>query len=482
MSIKLNIDDIEVEAKKLQTAINLAYKTNVGLTEIFTSDKSDNPLVINEVDVFYNSDPSNLEYMAETTLHVYVKSDKKTIDDVYEVLHVKRYKGQYKGNSTWYDGTLKPVYLKHKLKYSETSKGKIVYKHNTTEVKILPTGQYYEIKVRFICVKEDAYRLEGEDRNFEGVPHKRRGLWFYRGIRCVGKCIELGSSLNDECNRQRMEITYPADLDYSMGMRIQKQMGTITSTSVSDALIIIWEQQNREIIRLKMKERKALKLDYSDSNSNCDSIYDDMTDDNDDNSYSKLSPFIPNKEPTIIIKTKRPIVAPLLPVAIPDSPVAIPDSPVAIPDSPVTIPDSPVAIPDSPVAVTPVILPEIQSTCNIQLIKEDTRKEDDKANDTEEVNNEEIIKDNQNNEKYTKPNIIIMPVLDTNDSINNNKTIVGSYTRNSPKSEKDAFNSIFNLINKSKFQEKSTNPSHVTDPVYTQLCMYLELFSYKLDN
>jgi hypothetical protein len=442
--IKMNIDDIEVESKKLQNILNLAYKTNLYTTKIYTSPTSD-PLVVSEVDVFYKSDPSKVEYAAETTLRVYVKSDKKTVESVFEVLTGKRIKGQHQGNRTWYGGKSKPVYLKHKLEYKTTPTGKITYKPTTTEEITLPTGQYYEINIRFICVKEEVYNQEGDDPRFAGVPHKRRGLWFYRNIRCVGKCIELGQSLNDECNRQRMEITYPPDLDYPMGMRIQKQMGTITSTSISDALITIWEQQNKEIIRQKQKERKEKKTQQ---------VVEESNDDEDE--YEQLAELYDSDEsseddePPKIIKAKKPIVAP-----------------------------------PPKQEISPFEENDEQNHTNIIVENEEEEEEEDEEEQEEAEDVESDHDESPGPVEHVAVNttsILIIPQSDTSDNTKTNMTVVSGFTRNTPKSEKDVFNKFISIMTNPKLQEKNSCASIVTHPKWTQIYTQLDLFEYELNN
>jgi hypothetical protein len=296
-SIKMNIEDIEVEAKKLQAALSLAYKTNKSCTQIYTAPDSE-PLSVNEVDVFYKNTPANLDYQAETTVRVFLDDDKKTVKGVFEVLRNKRIKGKKKnGETTYYDGTIKPLYFKLSLKTTTTGSGKIKYEHVHEQVYELPKGEFRDINVNFVQIKEDTYEAENDDSKFDGVPHRRRGNWFYRNTRSVGKCIELGSSLDDYSNRMRMEVTYPPDLDYHMGMRVQKQMGTITSSAINDALIVIWEQQNKELIRRRKREIKEQKKA-------------EQSEDDDYDEDELLANFFPTEAPAAPIKAKKPIVAP----------------------------------------------------------------------------------------------------------------------------------------------------------------------------
>ena len=130
--IKMNIDDIYIETKKLQSTLNLGYKLNKGSIRIYTSTDSE-PLCVNEVDAFYKNNPENLEYCSETTLRVYLKSDKKSVGRTVEVLTGERYKGQHRGKSIFYNGKTKSIYLKHKLESYQTKSGKYNYKHKSTE-------------------------------------------------------------------------------------------------------------------------------------------------------------------------------------------------------------------------------------------------------------------------------------------------------------------------------------------------------------
>ncbi len=458
--IKMNIDDIEVEAKKLQTTLNLGYKTNKSCTRIYTSPTSEY-LTVNEVDVFYKSNMTAVDYQSETTLRVFVKSDKKSVEGVYEVLSGKRIKGQYKGETTWYDAKSKSIYLKHKLDYKTTPTGKITYKHNSTQVTSLPTGNYYDIDVRFICVKENIYDSEGEDPQFAGVPHKRRGLWFYRNIRCVGKCIELGQSLNDESNRQRMEVTYPADLDYPMGMRIQKQMGTISSTSIYDALITIWEQQNKEIIRVKQKERKEKKIQVINEE-----------DDEEEDEYEQLAKHLSSEEDVpVIIKAKRPIVAP--------SPLL--DRPNSQEDNAVeenAVEENAVeenAVEDNAVE---------ENAVEENAVEEQEQAKEDLVEQKVVEQEEPVVTTNTVSNNLQPINIIIQPQLEP--QANKNITSVGGYIRNTSKSQNDVILKLLSIIENpkitQKLQELSANPSIITHPKWTQIYAQLEVLENELSN
>ncbi len=309
-NIKMNIDDIQVEAKKLQNALGLAYKTRNSRTRIYTAEDSE-PIIVDEVDVFYRLNPKCLDYRAETTLRVFMAEDKKTVIGVYEVLNMPRIKGKKNtAESSYYTPRpSKPLYIKLGLVPGKTNKGKIKYEHSHTQVLELPSvlanAPFYDITLNFTLINNDSYIAENEDSKFDGVPHRRRGLWFYRNSRCVGMCREQGSSLDDYSNRMRMEITFPPELDYHMGLRTQKQMGTITSSAISDAITVLWEQQNKELIRMHKRELKEQKQ------------AEEETEYNEEEQQEILANSFPDEAPSQPIKAKKPVVAPTAFVATP---------------------------------------------------------------------------------------------------------------------------------------------------------------------
>jgi hypothetical protein len=256
---KMNIEDIESAASNLRIYLGLGYTEIRANIQIHTLIPNSLPKSIHAVDVFYKNNPSHLDYESETTVRVYLEMNR--VSNVIEILKGNRIKSlKQKIKFNYYKGTHnKPLFLKHQRRPTEQKKGK---KFTLEEVEEPGTKHYYDINVRFICIKENAYSKENDDGIFDDeqvIPNRRRGVWYYRGIRCVGKCVPIGSSLDDYSNRQRMEVIYPSDLDYHMGMRIQKQMSSITSTMILDTLTHIWEEQNNTIIKKRKEENRLEK-------------------------------------------------------------------------------------------------------------------------------------------------------------------------------------------------------------------------------
>ena len=417
--IKMNIEDVEVEAKKLQSALSLGYKTNTSRTCIYTGVEIE-PLMVNEIDVFYRAAPERLNYQAETTLRVFLGPDKKAVVGVYEVLRDSRIKGKKNtAESSYYDGARKPLYFRAALKTVANSNGKIKYEHVHTQMceNDLPKGEYRDITLNYVYVGNDTYKAENNDSKFDGVPHRRRGLWFYRNTRCVGKCIELGSSLDDYSNPLRMEITYPPDLDYHMGMRIQKQMGTITSSAISDAIVVIWEQQNKELIRMRKRELKALKKAADDAE-------DEEQEQEEYDEDELLASFFP-AGPIEPVKAKKPAVSPVSSVS-----------------------------------------PVQEQVEEEQEQVEEEQVEEEQVEEMQEQKEEIEVEDGQD-EEQEEP--LVQPV--TPEPIENTKSKVAGHDRMTSKSEKDVILILQNLqaLLSSNLSAKATNPETFAATEFTEL-------------
>jgi hypothetical protein len=488
--IKMNIENSCVEAINLQSALNLGYKKHISCTKIYTSNDSD-PLEVSEVDVFYRSNPENLTYEADTCIRVYMKPNKKTDEAVYEVLKGKRYKKNHKGKSTFWQGTpTKPLYLKHTKEHKgETKAGKPKYDLKTTEISSsqLPNGPFVDNPIRFISVNEDVYDAEGIDPKFSGVPNKRRGMWFYRGIRNVGKCIDLGTFLNDECNRQRMEISYDPDLDFPMGMRIQKQMGTINSTAINDALICIWSQQNNEVIRLKKKERKETKPQTSN----------EEDEDEDEDEYEQLAKHLSSEEEApVIIKAKRSIVAPY---PLSDTPNSQEETAVEETTVEETVAEETdveeTVVEETVVEETVVEETVVEETVVEETVVEETVVEETDVEEQEQVKEdlveqkvveqeEPVVTTNTVSNNLQPINIIIQPQLEP--QANKNITSVGGYIRNTSKSQNDVILKLLSIIENpkiiQKLKELKENPSIITHSKWAQIYAQLEVLENELSN
>ena len=263
-SIKMNIEDVEMMSENLRNYLGLGYKTIDSKIQIHTI-LTREPLFVDNMDVFYRNDSEKLDYCCDTKIRVYVKKGGSNVNDVIEILENKRIKSLKKSTRfDYYKGTRdKPIYLKHQRRPENQKRGR---KFISEEInpKDLETENYFDIQIRFISIKEEHYSHENDQGKYDDdqvTPNRRRGIWFYRGIRCVGKCVNYGGPLDDYSNRQRMEVIYPSELDYHMGMRIQKQMSQITSTRIFDVLTHIWEQQNTTLIKQRKNKKKEEKKD-----------------------------------------------------------------------------------------------------------------------------------------------------------------------------------------------------------------------------
>jgi hypothetical protein len=269
-NIKMDIENVETEANKLKISLGHCYTHKNSDINIYTSTTNDSiPLTVSTYDSFYKKNTGKCDYIGESVIHVYLSSDKKRVDSVIEVIEKKRLKKTTRdGKRDYYTNTK----LKHSYEEHRTEGGRIKYIHKVVKVNSLPTTQCHIINTRFVSIEENAYISENNNKEFEGIPHRRRGLWFYRGTRNVGLSIQPKYvTLDDWSNRSRMEVVYPSELDYHMGVRTQKQMSSITSNSIEHAINGIFYEQNKAVINLRKKENKQ-KKEESDDESDSESI------------------------------------------------------------------------------------------------------------------------------------------------------------------------------------------------------------------
>ena len=252
-------------------SMNLAYKdTAKNNCYIYSSALDETPVMLNSVDVFYRKNPEALEYCGETELRVF-SNDSGYGHTVYEVLKGSRIRGVIRntGKTDWIKGTVEaPKYYK----FGTLSQGKWASAKGIHDPeKWLPKGDSETMKVRFIMVKEDAFKAEGESDTYKDLEHRRRGMWFYRGDRLVASCLTLEEKLDDHSNRMRMEVQFPPALDSELSVQTNKQMSsTLKSKDISDALRVLWKQQLGECVKMQKKQvethgSESVSSDSSDS-------------------------------------------------------------------------------------------------------------------------------------------------------------------------------------------------------------------------
>jgi len=244
-------------AKELQRALNLAYISSTKNTAYIHTGTlpGKTSLTINPVDTFYRNRPDALKYCGETTLRVYKATGEIGIR-VLEVLEGQRVIGINKTNNTieWGRGNTEigPQCYRLWIDRIRTNSGKdkIEYRHDLLDE--IPDDDYITVKVRFISLTIQAFKEEGLKGYFTELDQHRRGIYMYRDNRLVAPCLTLGEPMDDKCNRQRMEVVFPPSLDFEMGVRTQKQLTNhLNSQVISDALRVLWHQQNIVCVRAK---------------------------------------------------------------------------------------------------------------------------------------------------------------------------------------------------------------------------------------
>jgi hypothetical protein len=242
-------------AKELQRALNLAYIAATKNTAYIHTGTlpGKTSLTINPVDTFYRNRPDALKYCSETMLRVYKATGEVGIR-VLEVLDGQRVIGINKADNTirWGSGAGGSQCYRIWIDRIRTNSGKdkLDYRHDLLDE--IPEDDYVLVKVRFISLTVQAFKEEGLKGYFSELDAHRRGIYMYRDNRLVAPCLTLGEPMDDKCNRQRMEVVFPPSLDFEMGVRTQKQLTNhLNSQAISDALRVIWHQQNGVCVRAK---------------------------------------------------------------------------------------------------------------------------------------------------------------------------------------------------------------------------------------
>ena len=249
------VRNVAETAKELHRALNLAYinatKNNVSIHSGPLPSKTS--LNVNPIDTFYRNRPDALKYCGETSLFIYKNNSDLGIR-VIEVLSGRRVLGIDKStnNIVWGIGSDEPKCYRIWIDRIRTNAGKdkLDYRHDLLDE--LPEEEHIEVKVRFISLTQQAFKEEGLKGYFSELEQHRRGIYMYRDNRLVAPCLTLGEAMDDKCNRQRMEVIFPPTLDFEMGVRTQKQLTNhLNSSVISDALRVLWHQQNSVCIRAK---------------------------------------------------------------------------------------------------------------------------------------------------------------------------------------------------------------------------------------
>jgi hypothetical protein len=456
--IIMDIPDVSNAAKKLKDEISLAYANLCCDIDIYTSIDTPFANITSTKDVFYAHSPDKRKNTATTSIRVYVEKDKTSQNNQGKVLGVFE---ELKGSRFGYGGKTmkgtesKPVFNKLWIERKKNKKGILCRTMKCEEVneKDLPKCDFFTCPITCISIDSDVQKEEENDDTYTNVPYNRAGIWIYRNNRLMQSSYWPKDISNDPwCNYQRMCVVYPPELDYHYGTRTEKQLGEITSIAIEETLAVLYSHWNNATKNLRKAEGGPTKNDEKDEE---EEEYDE------ERALSELygsEDSSESYEPPKIVKTTKSVAAP----------ITKPSTAQAS-----TTTSTTTAITNTTVANTTVVSPPTTNVNDSEADLDDTLSEDE-TSDSE--HDEDVA---TTTTPATINNIIIMP---SNTTVDSNKTVVGSHSRNTPKSQKDAFTIFMSIVNNPKLPEKYTNASSITHPKWTQICAQLEAFKYEVDN
>jgi hypothetical protein len=225
----------------LSKGISTSYSTNVDSCK-FTIEAANKVIQVKPLNIFYDNEDAHLDEPAyETELYVY-RGKPGYPNRIFEKnVSIRRTKGK-----TTTTGTIaSPVYYE----YVALEKKDQYHMNMSKATSNLPPDDCLigTAQVRVIQVK--AANFKNESQYFTGsLEGDRKGAWFNRAARGVGRAMRLGKKLHDRTSmaaeRQRVRVTFQADLDDAFGSKFNKQMENerLPCQPLNDAIYSIYKQ------------------------------------------------------------------------------------------------------------------------------------------------------------------------------------------------------------------------------------------------
>jgi len=225
----------------LSKGISTSYSTSVDSCK-FTIEDANKVIQVKPLNIFYDNEDDKLDEPAyETELHVY-RGKPGYPNRIFEKnVSVRRTKGK-----TTTTGTIaSPVYYEYvaleKKDQYHTNMSKATSNLPSDDC-LIGTAQLRVIQVKDVNFKDESQYFTG---SLEG---DRKGAWFNRASRGVGRAMRLGKKLHDRttmaAERQRVRVTFQADLDDAFGSKFNKQMENerLPCQPLNDAIYSIYKQ------------------------------------------------------------------------------------------------------------------------------------------------------------------------------------------------------------------------------------------------
>jgi hypothetical protein len=275
-------------------------------------------------------------------------------------------------------------------------------------------------------------------------------------------------------------------------------MGNINSTSINDTLISIWEQQNKEIIRQKQKDRKEKQIADED-----EEVYDED---------ELLASFFPAGIPTEPVKAKNLVITPSAPEpAAPitsNPPTALPagvkvvkqgQRVVLLATPPETVSDNTSTVSEEEGDEKQVEEEQVQEQAKEDggMEDEDEQEQDQEEIEEEHVEEKEVEKEQveeqhdeekevereHGEEEYIEEKqvdtTVALPPPIAPEPVETTKSKVAGHERITSKSEKDVVQALAHLqhLLNSNLATKAVNPGTTAATEFTELWRAVDLVS-----
>lgn len=191
--------------------------------------------------IFYDGEDDCLDEPAYDTELLVYRGEPGYPHRVFEKNTMRR---DYKKNSRTTGTSERPSYYEFK----SIEKG-ANYSSNMSTISSLPSDEGFIGKAQLRIVQVNTEKFNEESQYYSGtLETDRKGVWFDRGPRRVGRAKRLGKKLHDRTSmaaeRQRARLTFQSDLDEATGSKFNKQMEDqqLPCQPLNDAIFSIFKQ------------------------------------------------------------------------------------------------------------------------------------------------------------------------------------------------------------------------------------------------
>lgn len=191
--------------------------------------------------IFYDGEPNCLDEPAYETELLVFRGEPGYPHRVFEKNTARR---DYKKNARTTGTHERPSYYE----FTSLEKGANYYS-NMKATSSLPSDEGLIGKAQLRIVQVTMDKFNEESQYYSGsLESDRKGIWFDRGPRRVGRARRLGKKLHDRTSmaaeRQRGRFTFQSDLDEATGSKFNKQMEDqqLPCQPLNDAIFSIFKQ------------------------------------------------------------------------------------------------------------------------------------------------------------------------------------------------------------------------------------------------